>query len=77
MQQHFFTQIYSFQRVPNQVEKLRKLQGVGVGGYNKHPMEWKFQRCGGSKAKVPGGGVWTCFGTTNLKKQGRTILKTV
>ena len=56
MQQHFFTQIYSFQRVPNQVEKLRKLQGVGVGGYNKHPMEWKFQRCGGSKAKVPGGG---------------------
>ena len=37
MQQHFLNKYY-FQRVPNQVEKLRKFQGVG---YDKHPLEWK------------------------------------
>ena len=31
MQQHFLNK-YHFQRVPNQVEKLRKFQGVGGGG---------------------------------------------
>ena len=24
-----------------------------VGGYDKHPLEWKFQWGGGSKTKVP------------------------
>ena len=58
MQQHFLNKYY-FQRVPNQVEKLRKFQGLGgEGGYDKHPLEWKLQRGGGSKAKCPsfGGG---------------------
>ena len=45
MQQHFLNKYY-FQRVTNQVEKLRKFQGVGGGGYDKHPLEWKFQRVG-------------------------------
>ena len=48
MQQHFLNKYY-FQRVPNQVEKLRKFQGVG---YDKHPLEWKFQRGGGSKTNA-------------------------
>ena len=62
MQQHFLNKYY-FQRVPNQVEKLRKFQGVGGGGYDKHPLEWKFQRGGGSKAKCPsfGGGGYGYF----------------
>ena len=57
MQQHFW-QKYSFQRVPNQIEKLRIFQGLWEE-YDKHPLEWKFQAGGGSKAKVPswqGGG---------------------
>ena len=36
VQLHFWHK-YSFQRAPNQVEKLRKFQGVG--GYDKHPLE--------------------------------------
>ena len=75
MQQHFFTQRYSFQRVPNQVEKLQKFQGVGGGGgYNKHPMEWKFQGCGGPKAKVLGGGM-DMFWNYKFKKTGSNHFK--
>ena len=67
VQQHFLNKYY-FQRVPNQVEKLRKFQGAGGGGYDKHPLEWKFLRGGGSKAKCPsfgGGGVWIFSETTH------------
>ena len=37
--QQLFLHKYSFQRVPNQVEKLRKFQevGGGKGGYDKPP----------------------------------------
>ena len=52
VQQHFLNKYY-FQRVPNQVEKLRKFQGAG---YDKHPLERKFQRGGGSKTKCPSSG---------------------
>ena len=50
LQQHF-EQKYSFQRVPNQIEKLRKFQGVGEGGggVGTQPLEWKFQGGGGLK----------------------------
>ena len=47
---------YSFQGVPNQDGKSHKFQGVR--GYDKHPLERKFEEGRGSKAKVPsvGGG---------------------
>ena len=38
----------------------------GLGGYNKHPLEWKFQGGErGSKAKEPsvGGGGWVFSGS--------------
>ena len=28
------------------LEKLRNFQGVGGGGYDNHPLEWKFQEVG-------------------------------
>ena len=57
VQQHF-EEKYSFQRVPNQVEKLRKFQGAGGGGGGTQPLEWKFEGGGGVKQKCPpwGGG---------------------
>ena len=59
MQQHLLHK-YSFQRVPNQVEKLRKFQGRGEG-YDK-------QKWGVYKAKVPsvgqGGGGLSIFSRT-------------
>ena len=47
--------MYSFQGVPNQVEKLRQFQGVGGvgGGSDKHLLEWKFQGGGVLKKKCP------------------------
>ena len=49
------------------MEESWKLQGVGR--YDKHFLEWKFQQGGGSKAKVPsirgGVGVWIFSGTTH------------
>ena len=70
LQQHF-EQKYSFQRVPNQIEKLRKFQGVGEGGgggrYATPGMEipggW------GSKVEVPSvvRGVWIFSGTTHCQ----------
>ena len=41
-----------FQGVPKKVEKLQKFQGVG-GGYDKHPVKWKFQQGEGLKQKCP------------------------
>ena len=60
MQRHFCRK-YSINGVPNRVGKLRKLQGVGGGGYDKHPLEWKFQGDGGSKTKVPSEGGYGYF----------------
>ena len=43
----FIVHKYSFQRVPRQVEKLSKIPGDGgEGGYDKQPLEWKFQGLG-------------------------------
>ena len=59
----FLTEIF-FQGVPNKVEKLQKFQGVG-GGYDKHPVKWKFQWGEGLKQKCPPwgrrGGKYGCF----------------
>ena len=53
VQLHFWHK-YSFQRAPNQVEKLRKFQGVG--GYDKHPLESNkcppWERGGGFQKKA-------------------------
>ena len=46
VQQHFWHK-YSFQRVPNKVEKLRKFWGVG--GYDQH----HFRGGGDPKQKCP------------------------
>lgn len=49
-----FVQKYSFQGYPTKKEKSRKFQREGE--YDKHPLQWKFQRgekMRGSKAKVP------------------------
>ena len=68
VQQHFLHKC-SFQRVPNQVDKLRKFNGVGGGMMSTPRME--IAGGGGSKAKVPsvgggggGRGVWIFSGTT-------------
>ena len=49
--QQYFWHKYTFQRVPSQVENLRKFQGVGVGGraMTSTPDEvwWKFKGGGG------------------------------
>ena len=49
---------------------LQKFQGVGGG--EKHPLEWKFQRGGVSETKTfsvrGGGGVWIFFGATKFKR---------
>jgi len=37
VQQHFGRK-YSFQGIPNQVGKSWKFQGLGGGGYDKHPL---------------------------------------
>ena len=58
---------YSFQGVPNQDGKSQKFQGVR--GYDKHPLERKFEEGRGLKQKCPplaGGGVWIFSGTTHL-----------
>ena len=59
----FLTEIF-FQGVPNKVEKLQKFQGGG-GGYDKHPVKWKFQWGEGLKQKCPPwgrrGGRYGCF----------------
>ena len=47
----------------------------GVGEYDKHPLEWKFQGGGGSTTKVPSfGEVWIFFGTTHSKELKVRIL---
>ena len=66
--QHF-EQKYSFQRIPNQTEKLRKFQGVGGegGGGGRYATPWMEIPGGrGSKVEVPsvGRGVWIFSGTT-------------
>ena len=61
VQQHFVHKC-SFQRVPNQVEKLRKFKGVGGGMMSTPRME--IVGGGGSKAKVSsvgGGGGYGYF----------------
>ena len=61
VQQHFWHK-YSFHRLPNQVEKWRKLGVWQAPPGMEVPEGW------GSKAKVPsgggGGGVWIFSGTT-------------
>lgn len=44
------------------MEDSWKLQGVGR--YDKHFLEWKFQQGGGSKAKVPS--IWAGEGAMNI-----------
>ena len=56
----FIVHKYSFQRVPNQVEKLWKFQGMGGGGMASNP--WNGNSRGwGSKAKVPSVGGMDIF----------------
>ena len=62
--QQYFWHKYTFQRVPNQVENLRKFQGVGVGAITSTPYRvwWKFKGVGGydkhplqCTMEIPGG----------------------
>ena len=62
MQQHFWCK-QSFQRVPNQVEKSLKYQGMGGGGVWKAPFGMEIPG-GGLKQKCFPFGVWIFTGTT-------------
>ena len=61
--QKHFGRNYSSQGVPDQLEKIRKFQGVRVS--DKQTLEWKLLGSGGSKGKLRlgGGGGWILFGT--------------
>ena len=64
---NFFLYKYSFQRVPNQFEKLRRFQGVGGGGgrYDKYPRNGNSRGVGGLKqSALLWARDWIFFGTT-------------
>ena len=46
---------------PTELENYGNYRGWGGGGYDKHPLEWKFQGDGGSKTKVPSEGGYGYF----------------
>ena len=72
VQRHFWGK-YSFQRAPNQVRKLLKFQELG--GYDKHPLERKFQGGGGCKIKVPSvGEEWDIFWNYTIYRTESEIL---
>ena len=61
---HFFRK-HSSRGFPTELENHGNSRGGWGRGYDKHPLEWKFQGDGGSKTKVPSEGVWIFFGTTH------------
>ena len=53
--------------------KLWKFQGLG--GYDKHPLEWKFQGGGRSKIKVPSVGGMDIFWNYTTKGKANILLQ--
>ena len=52
---------------PTELENYGNSRGWVGRGYDKHPLEWKFQGDGGSKTKVPSEGGMDIFWNYTLK----------
>ena len=63
----FIVHKYSFQRVPNRVDKLWKFQGMGGEGVWQATPGMEIPGVGGLKQKCPPWEVWIYFGTTPVR----------